>query len=84
MSSSYRNRGCVVDAAGLPIVGAYVTIAKSTVLLPEIAVVSGPDGGFELRLPEGNFTLRAQAGQLVGSASFNSADEQDVRIVVDG
>lgn len=84
MSSSYRCRGWVLDAAGMPIDGAYVTIANSTVLIPEIAVVSGPDGGFELRLPAGIFTLSVHAGRLRGRATFNSADEQEVRIVVDG
>jgi hypothetical protein len=56
-----RCRGRVVNADGVPVARARVTIVAATVPMPEIALLTGPDGRFELELPEGRFRLRAHA-----------------------
>jgi hypothetical protein len=54
-----RCRGRVVNADGVPVPRARVTIVAATVPMPEIALLTDPDGRFELALPEGRFRLRA-------------------------
>jgi len=48
----------------------FVTVVKSSTPVPENALCAGVDGTFEIRLPEGTFTLRAYAedGCLSGEA----------------
>jgi len=57
--SACRCRGRVVTADGVPVSRARVTIVEATVPMPEIALITDPDGQFELALPEGRFRLRA-------------------------
>jgi hypothetical protein len=64
--SATRWRGRVVNADGVPVARARVTIVAATVPMPEIALLTGPDGHFELELPEGCFRLRAHAAGEVG------------------
>jgi hypothetical protein len=54
-----RCRGRVVTADDVAVARARVTIVAATVPMPEIALLTGPDGRFELELPEGRFRLRA-------------------------
>lgn len=54
-----RCRGRVVDADGVPVARARVTIVAASVPMPEIALLTGSNGDFELALPEGRFRLRA-------------------------
>ncbi len=59
MSDLTERRGLVVNVAGVPVPGAPIVIAVSSVPMPEIALLSDVDGSFSLRLPAGRFTLRA-------------------------
>ncbi len=55
-------RGRVLDPSGRPFEGAAVTAAStpgSTVSVPDIAAITGPDGRFEWALPPGRFRLTA-------------------------
>jgi hypothetical protein len=54
-----RCRGRVVDADGVPVAHARVTIVAASVPMPEIALLTGSRGNFELALPQGRFRLRA-------------------------
>jgi hypothetical protein len=52
-------RGRVVGADGVPVAHARVTIVAASVPMPEIALLTGSGGNFELALPQGRFCLRA-------------------------
>lgn len=60
--------GRVVDLAGRPVPGAFVTVTSGPLPVPEIALVTDLDGGFDLRLPAGSWTLQARIEQRVGEA----------------
>ncbi|GAB2586444.1 hypothetical protein Aab01nite_51560 [Paractinoplanes abujensis] len=64
--------GRVVDAGGAPVAHAAVVVVSATVPIPELALLSGPDGRFTLRLPPGRFTLRAQGEPGSGEASLDT------------
>jgi Carboxypeptidase regulatory-like domain len=76
-------RGRVVDPSGRPVRGARVVVVRSSVPVPEIALVTDADGGFGLALPDGQFTLRAHgAGGATGEVDFvgGRADEMLIRL----
>jgi hypothetical protein len=59
MSILVLRQGRVIDASGVSLPGIPVVIAASTVPMPEIALITGADGRFALRLPPGRFTFLA-------------------------
>ena len=78
------HHGYVVDADGAPVPEATIVILKSSVPMPEIALLADENGRFVLRLPPGRFTLRAHgAGGAIGDVDFESEpDAEDIVIVV--
>jgi hypothetical protein len=50
----------IVDESGRPARGATLGVTRSSVAFPEIGLVADDDGRVELRLPDGDFTFRAQ------------------------
>jgi hypothetical protein len=63
-------RGLVSSPTGEFSAPVFVTVVKSSTPVPENALCAEADGAFEIRLPDGTFTLRAYAedGQLSGEA----------------
>lgn len=60
-------RGEVRGADGAPVAGARVSITDSPVPVPEIAAVTGPDGGFVLAAPApGRYAFAAHADGVPG------------------
>jgi len=57
--------GTVRDAAGRPVRGALVVPAAldGSVAVPEMAVLSGADGGYEWRLLPGRYAVSARSGE---------------------
>lgn len=66
MTTAFPHQGVVLDEAGRPVEDAMVAVVWGTAPVPEIALLTGPDGGFRLGLPSGRFRVRAQADQRVG------------------
>jgi Carboxypeptidase regulatory-like domain len=79
-----RCRGRVVNADAVPVPRARVTIVAATVPMPEIALLTDPDGRFELALPEGRFRLRAHGPRgEVGEAEIEcGAAPGDLDLVI--
>jgi hypothetical protein len=70
-----RCRGRVVDADGVPVARARITIVAASVPMPEIALLTGSEGDFELALPQGRFRLRAHGPRgEVGEAEVGVED----------
>ena len=63
----------IVDQNGRPVSEATVTVVRSTVPFPEIALIPDADGIVEVQLPQGTFTFEAHGplGQK-GVATVNS------------
>lgn len=51
----------IVNAQGDPVPGALVTIDESSVVVPEIALLSNSGGELILRLPDGTYRLTVRA-----------------------
>lgn len=81
MPRASLRRGRVVDEYGDPVQGALVSVEWSTCAVPEITLVSGPDGGFRLGLPEGRFRIGARWGERRGSSEV-AGGPADAPIVV--
>src|SRR4029077_14611227 len=80
-----RCRGRVVDADGVPVARARITIVAASVPMPEIALLTGSEGDFELALPQGRFRLRAHGpGGEVGEAEVGVEDGVAVAYLVIG
>jgi hypothetical protein len=76
-----------VDADGLPVAGAFVTVVSGTAAVPEIALVTGDDGQFSIGLPSGCFRLRAntaddRAGEAEIDTGADAFAERDEEIVI--
>lgn len=69
-----------MDESGAPVPGAIVSIVKSSVPMPEIALVANDGGRVGMRLPSGRFTLRAHGAG--GSGETEVTDEPTFRIVI--
>jgi hypothetical protein len=65
--------GVVFSPSGVLPSPVFITVVKSSTPVPENAICANPDGRFEIRLPDGIFTLRAYAegGQLSGEAEVS-------------
>jgi hypothetical protein len=75
----------VVDADGVPVARARITIVAASVPMPEIALLSGSEGDFELALPQGRFRLRAHGPRgEVGEAEVGVEDGVAVADLVIG
>lgn len=74
--------GHVIDEAGMPVAGAGVGIVDATVPMPEIALVTGPDGTFRVNLPFGTFTLRAHGPDGAVGEAVVSDGHVDMDIVI--
>ena len=84
MSRPWR-RGRVIDAAGLPVGEAFVSVIWGTTPFPEIALVTEADGSFAIRLPDGRFILRANtADGRTGEAEVSSASPGEYLIRLSG
>jgi hypothetical protein len=65
----------VIDADGVPVARARITIVAASVPMPEIALLTGSDGYFEVALPQGRFRLRAHGPRgEVGEAEIGVED----------
>jgi hypothetical protein len=53
--------GRVVDEAGEPVAGAFVSVAWSNVPYPEIALLTDAEGKVQMPLPKGQFRIVAHA-----------------------
>jgi hypothetical protein len=72
-----RAHGLISDIGGGPIAGARITAVTGPYRAPEVyAAASGPDGRFELRLPEAPY-------RMVASAEGYSPGEQNLRLYAD-
>ncbi|WP_033430655.1 carboxypeptidase-like regulatory domain-containing protein [Saccharothrix syringae] len=61
--------GTVVDDAGRPVEGALVqprSLDEPPLAVPELAVMSGPDGRYEWRLAAGRYEFTALKGERTG------------------
>lgn len=72
----------VVHHNGAPAGDALVSIVASSVPMPELALLTGPDGTLRLRLPAGRFTLRAHAGDATGDVEVDGAPADDDIVIV--
>ena len=61
MPAGSSRGGIVTDAAGRPVGGALVEVARGTAPTPEIGYRTDARGRFRISLPPGRFTLRAVA-----------------------
>jgi hypothetical protein len=61
MAAGSSRDGIVRDAAGRPVAGALVEVARGTAPTPEIGYRTDANGRFRISLPPGRFTLRAVA-----------------------
>lgn len=77
-------RGLVTSSIGTLPSPIFVTVVKSSTPVPENALCAGPDGGFEIRLPEGTFTIRAYAedGQLSGQSDVTLPAPSSVPVTI--
>jgi hypothetical protein len=78
----HQRSGRVVDGRGAPLPGALVSIIDSSVPVPEIALMTDAAGRFTLRLPDGRFTFRANAGERSGDARTDGAAVQEEIVIV--
>lgn len=83
MNQLHRVSGIVLSADRQPVQGAFVTISSSTVRVPEIAIMTDGAGHFELTLPVGEFTLRAQDGHRVAERRLDSLRDSTVELIFD-
>ncbi|MDI6102661.1 carboxypeptidase-like regulatory domain-containing protein [Actinoplanes sp. NEAU-A12] len=76
--------GRVVDAAGRPVPYATVVIVAGTTPMPEIALRGDAEGRFGLRLPTGEFTLRAYGPAGTGDARVEGGAATDEIVITIG
>lgn len=70
-----RRRGRLVNAQGLGVAGALVSVAWSDGPAPEVAAKTDLDGAFTLALPEGAFELVAHLkGEEIARARVHLAE----------
>jgi len=79
-------RGRVLTSDGAPVAGAVVAAAAlpgTTAAVPELGVITGPDGSYAWPLPPGRFQLSVQGEQAVAAVSVavepGKATEADIR-----
>jgi hypothetical protein len=75
----------IVDQDGRPVSEATVTVVRSTVPFPEIALIPDADGIVEVKLPPGTFTFQAYgpfAQQGEATVTRPEAEEEVVQIVI--
>jgi hypothetical protein len=73
MSDEKPVRFRIVDETGSPVEGAFVSVLRSTVAFPEIALVTDGNGIVQLSLPEGRYVIGANAtGERHGEVEVDS------------
>jgi hypothetical protein len=75
----------IVDQDGRPVSKATVTVIRSTVPFPEIALIPDAYGIVEVQLPPGTFTFQAHgsfAQQGEATVTRPGAEEEIVQIVI--
>jgi hypothetical protein len=75
----------IVEADSRPIAAAMLSVVRSSVPFPEIALLSDDQGVVEICLPPGQFTLRAQSpdgrtGEVTMSSPAGSSGVVDVEV----
>jgi len=80
----HRIEGSVRGPDDQPVAEAFVSIAKASVVLPEIVQMATRDGTFAMMLPAGEFTLKAWSadGALTGEQRFQVPRDLHPRIVL--
>ena len=78
--------GAVTDPSGHPVVGATVLIASSPVPVPDIAALTGEDGGFSIAVPvPGDYGLVVRSEvDLVEVTVHVTAEEAQVTVALSG
>ncbi len=73
----------VVDEAGAAVAGALVSVPRSTVAFPEIALVSDGQGLVRLTLPEGRFVIAAHGGdRRQGQLELDSGTQDPAETII--
>lgn len=77
-------RGLVTAPGGRIPSSTFVSVVKSTTPVPENALVIASDGAFELRLPDGTFTLRGHSedGELSGECEVTLPPVTDTPVKI--
>lgn len=80
--------GVVTTGAGDPVAGARVLFSESPVPVPDVAAVTGNDGGFQLAAPvPGSYQLTVATDDAVTQAPVEvaaGAERAEVQVVVPG
>jgi len=77
--------GSVVDAAGHPVPDARVALTSSPVDVPDIALLTGEDGGFSIAVPvEGSYSVTAvtDEGRTEETVQVRRGVESRVRLIL--
>jgi hypothetical protein len=73
----------VVNESGVPVEGAFVSVVRSNVAFPEIALVTDRSGVVQLSLPKGRFVIGANAeGERYGEMEVDSTGGDLGEVVV--
>ena len=73
MHERHSTRLRIIDEENRPVRGAQVSVVRSSVPFPEVAIIADDDGIVHLDLPRGEFTFRAYAsGGRQGEASVTT------------
>ena len=77
-------RGRVADKDGRPVAGAAIYVSAAPGPMPDIAQLTGEDGGFTLAAPvAGRYVVGARAGDASGEAAVQvGTADVDVHLVV--
>lgn len=82
MATFFRCHGTVMANDHDPAQGAYVTVLKASVRIPELAIVTDANGQFELTLPVGAYTLGATLQGRMAEVQFEQSDASPLRLVM--
>lgn len=75
-------RLAVVDSAGRPVSGAVVTIDEASVVVPEIALLSNPEGEVVMHLPTGRYRFMVRGPVNTQATLELSLDEDNQSAIV--
>ena len=74
MTDESSTRLKVVDENGAAVPGAFVSVLRSTVAFPEIALVTDHNGSVRLTLPGGRFVIAADASGKHGEVELDNRE----------
>ncbi len=73
----------IVNEMGVPMEGAFVSVVRSSVAFPEIALAADSGGFVQLCLPEGKFVIGANAeGERYGQMEIDTSGDDLGDVVV--